>query len=313
MTAGYNSAPAPVAERCGRCGRRSMENGRCGACGHAEELPGRSEIVAPAASALDRIARSRAELLRPFAGPDQLGSPAPVYPLRTPMAVAPRTGSKLFRCSEVRGRVLIVASAPQEPMDFDPWRWVAIPAWGLLLLAGTMAAAIMVWQAAGFLPALGFAVVSFIVVRYIFSDRLLQTWHFTAALNGRHVVEPMPVVMLRLRQGDDREIQLRLKGHLSGGSVMEGDRVRAVGRWRRGVFHVRILACERTGATVTPRQPKAFGLAMTGSGILLAVALWLYSAGVPWALDQARGAGTSLRNRIPDVPVHQNQTRYFRQ
>ncbi len=209
----------------------------------------------------------------------------------------------LFRGSEISGRVIIIRQAPHEPMDFDPWRWVAIPVWGLLLLITPVAGAIIAWHAAGFLAALGVAAVSLLVLRFIFSDRLLQSWHLTSALNGRHIVEPMPVLMVRLRQWDEREIQLRLKGQLVGGTLMEGDRIRAAGVWRVGVFRVRRISCERTGAEIVPRQPNAFRLAVVGACVLLVVGLWLWLAGLPWVTGQVNGFRSSFSRQIQSRPT----------
>lgn len=203
-----------------------------------------------------------------------------------------------WRRVELSGRAIIVRQAPHEPMDFDPWRWIAIPVWGLVLLISPVAAAIVVWQTSGFLPALGVAAVSLIVLRYLFSDRLLQTWHLTAALNGRHIVEPMPVLMARLRSADEREIQLRLKGHLVGGVLMEGDRIRAMGNYSRGVLKVKHIFCERTGATIVPSQPNARSLAIVGVCVLTAATLWLFCWGIPWAKTQTEGFRTSIQQPV---------------
>jgi hypothetical protein len=195
--------------------------------------------------------------------------------------------------SETSGRVIIARQAPHEPMDFDPWRWVAIPVWGLLLLVSPAAISVIVWWVYGFIPALGVGFVLLVILRYVFSDRLLQTWHLTAALNGRHIVEPMPVLMLRLRQRDGHEVQLRVKGQLDGGTLLEGDRIRATGRWRSGVFRVSSVVCERTGAIISPRQPNALILAVIGSLLLLLTCLWLWLAAYPWVMarfDEARSS-----------------------
>jgi hypothetical protein len=213
------------------------------------------------------------------------------------------------------GRVIIVRQAPHEPMDFDIWRWVAIPVWGLLLLSAPVAIGIMVWQSFGLLPALGVAGLSLIVFRFIFSDRLLQSWYLTAALNGRHIVEPMPVLMARLRHADGREIQLRLKGHLRGGTLMEGDRVSVRGVWKRGSFQVGSLSCERTGASIEPIQPNARTLAMIGSALLLFECAWLVFIGVPWITAQYDQMQREIKSTIPSEVAPsffpKTQTQYF--
>ncbi|HPA16168.1 MAG TPA: hypothetical protein PLU30_00375 [Verrucomicrobiae bacterium] len=183
-------------------------------------------------------------------------------------------------------------------MDFDPWRWLAIPVWGLILLISPVVGAIWIWQSSGFVPALGIAVGSIVVLRFVFSDRLLQSWHLTAALNGQHVVEPMPVTMVRLRSWEGHEVQLRLKGHKAGGTIFEGDRILATGTWRGGVLRVRLIKCERTGATIIPRQPSAKTLALAGLCVLLAGGAWLSFVGVPWVIGEMGAFRRSIEPRV---------------
>ena len=191
-------------------------------------------------------------------------------------------------------------------MDFDPWRWVAIPVWGIVLLVSPLAMPILVWQSFGMLPGVGIAAGSLLVLRFIFSDRLLQSWHLTAALNGHHIVEPMPVALFRLRLSDNREVQVRLKGQLIGGTVIEGDRIAALGSWRSGVLHARRIQCERTGATIIPRQPCARGLALTGLCALAVAVLWLYLAGVPWVSGEVQSFRSSVQQRVESVKTFPN-------
>jgi hypothetical protein len=265
--------------RCPECGRLAVTAGACSACGQ----------IAPVLKEFEALANVGVSPL--------LTAPLP------PRVEIIETVSR--NDHEVRGRVLIVRQAANEPMDFDPWRWVAIPTWGLVLLLSPFVAGIIAWQTAGFLAATGVLLGAVIVLRFIFSDRLIQSWHLAAALNGRHVVELMPVAMVRLRAADGRELQLRLKGQILGGAVMEGDRIAALGAWRAGVFRVRRIHCERTGAAIVPRQPCARGLALAGLAVLAAGALWLGAVGVPWARSEAEIYRESFHRRMPVIqPIH---------
>lgn len=275
-----------------------MSRGTCSACGFIVPRH-QQEIVASAPSSL---ISPRSFELSSTAGSQQSLTTS-VTDTRRSIRNDPWLG---FAGSETSGRVIIARQAPHEPMDFDPWRWVAIPVWGLLLLASPVAISVIVWWAYGFVAALGVGFVLLLILRYVFSDRLLQSWHLTAALNGRHIVEPMPVLMLRLRQWDGREVQLRVKGQLHGGSLLEGDRIRASGRWRSGVFRVRNVFCERTGAVVTPHQPNAFVLAVIGSVLLLLTSLWLWLAAYPWAmarLDETRSSWSNQLTLPPSIGI----------
>jgi len=275
-----------TAIRCSSCGRRSVIEGLCSECGDESHLPLRAVTALPAES--EELAQSF------FSSESQtLAEIQPPSALALGSSRSKRTGFSAWS-TEVHGRVIIVRQAPHEPMDFDLWRWLAIPVWGLVLLMAPVAMAIIVWRTYGFALALLVAVVSLLVLRFVFSNRLMQSWHLTAALNGHHIVEPMPVLMARLRKTDEREIQLRLKGHLRGGSLMEGDRISATGSWRKGVFRVSAIICERTGASICPCQPNARLLAVIGSSSLLLGVLWLYFAGAPWVNHEMNRVRDSL-------------------
>lgn len=264
--------------RCTECGRRSVIHGACSACGFMMvRTPQEIVTSAPSASVLSR--------------PFELSSTAGGHQSMPLSVSVPRRDILQVRGlvpdgSEIAGRVIIARQAPHEPMDFDPWRWVAIPVWGLFLLVSPIAVSVIVWWTAGFTAAMVVGVILLLILRYLFSNRLLQSWHLTAALNGRHIVEPMPVLMIRLRKSDGSEVQVRVKGQLDGGTLMEGDRIRATGCWRSGAFRVRRVFCERTGAHITPHQPNAFGLAVIGIVCLLLTCLWLWIGAYPWVSNE---------------------------
>ena len=300
-----------TATRCGTCGRMSVVQEVCGACRTRTAAPPR-ELLRPGDSPIPRQAQAPAVFHPvPLSVPGHISPPA-----SRPSSSMVETWARSFSGDQTSGRVIIVRQAPHEPMDFDLWRWAAIPIWALLLLSAPIVIAILVWQSFGLLPALGVAGLSLIVFRFIFSDRLLQTWHLTAAFNGHHIVEPMPVLMARLRHADGREIQLRLKGHLRGGTLMEGDRVSARGAWKRGAFQVRSLSCERTGASIQPNQPNARTLAAIGSALLLFECAWLTFVGVPWVSAKYDRMKRDIESAIPTevAPYRfpETPTRYFK-
>lgn len=272
-----NPATAATAVRCPRCGRKLVSASRCSACG--------VEVTSPATAP---VVRAPASI--PFQPRSGTVTTAPAEPRRA----IPRTVSTPLQehfGGEVSGRVLIVSAPANEPADRDHWKWLAIPAWGLVLLISPVVAGIFTWMAAGLLAAAAVVFICIAVLRYIFSDHLLMSWQFVAALRGRHIVETVPNVAIRLRTADEREVQLRVKGHLSGGGVVEGDRIRALGSWRAGIFHAMRLHCARTGAMIVAIQPNSRVPAIAGLAILFVTFLWLTFAGIPWArarLDHAR-------------------------
>jgi hypothetical protein len=112
----------------------------------------------------------------------------------------------------------------------------------------------------------------------------------------------MPVTLLRVREEDGNERQLRLKGEMIGLPI-EGDRIVARGAWRRGVLKVRQLECLRTGALLIPLQPCARTTAIIGLLLLGTSALWLVFDAVPrtrTALHQWRETHLQTSPHFPD-------------
>ncbi len=287
--------------RCQKCGRRMGESGKCQSCGNAvpnahrgttQHLAGTLPIQTTSAiQSVSRNELSRTE--RRLSGASILHG--------TPVPLGVTELSPVLPKKSVRGRVLISSQEPTQPADLDLWRWISVPAWGLILFLFPPTAVLAVWQSAGLLAALALGVVFFALLRFVFSGRLMQSWEFVSALHGRHVVEPMPVTMLRIRTGNDREVQLRLKGHLRGGSTVVGDRVAAQGSWRHQVLHVSRLQCERTGASIIPVQPCAFRSAVSGSVVLLSMVVWLSLVGLPWFQQQYGTFSENLHRQLNSV------------
>ncbi len=285
MTGG-NLVPqvAETALRCPTCGRKSVSASHCSACG--------AEVAEPL------IERAHGAVQAPQSGGGILIAPS----RQRGIVAQPRTVLRPAHHQndgEVSGRVLIASAPVNEPADPDHWKWLAVPAWGMMLLITPVVAGIIVWMTAGLLAAAVVVIVCVAVLRFIFSNHLLTSWQFVAALRGQHIVEAVPNVAIRLRMDGDREVQLRVKGRLSGGSLVEGDRIRAAGRWRAGIFHVTQLHCARTGAMLVPIQPNSMVAALSGSTILILTVLWLHVAGVPWVLaklDRVRQVPSRIQN-----------------
>ncbi len=279
MTAG-NRAPqlAETALRCAACGRKTVSAFRCSACG-AEVASPSAPLVESALGAVQATQRSGSILAMPSGKRGIVLSPRTV----------PHPAHYQFG-GEVSGRVLIVSAPVNEPADPDHWKWLAVPAWGLVLLISPLAAGIIVWMTAGLLAAAVAVIVCIAVLRFIFSNHLLTSWQFVAALRGHHIVEAVPNIAIRLRTDRDNEVQLRVKGRLSVGGLVEGDRIRAVGHWRAGIFHVTQFHCARTGAAIVPIQPNSMVSAISGVAILTVTLLWLHVAGVPWVIAKLEHA-----------------------
>lgn len=257
-------------ERCPECGRPAIAAAACAACGF--------ELAAYPAPPVSSAVEVRPRM--PLAIPSP---PAPAVRHPAPVAASSRIDvSGAFRRHSISGRVLLVMPPASEPMDPDPWKWLAVPSWGLILLSSPFVAGMMALQAAGLLAAAVVFLVLAFVLRFLFSSHLIWSWQTVAALRGRHLVEPMPVTMLRVRLGNDREVQLRMKGHTEGGAVGAGDRVEAIGTWRNGVLRVSELHCRRTGAVLRPKQPRALPWLLAAVGILLSLLLWLEASFIPW-------------------------------
>lgn len=298
----------PHVFRCPECGRPKVSAGNCLACGHHEPILADRERLESLESLLPAGESSfpldgfssghfgfseRGNLTATPAAPDS-------FPLDHSRESAARV-MPLQRGEEmVAGRVLYVSPQSHEPMDFDLWRWVAIPVWGLVLLLVPVAGTLTAFLATGPLAAVAVAILLFLTLRFVSSNRLIDSWHLVAALNGRHMVEPMPVQVVRLRQWDGQESQLRFKGIFANGAVMEGDRLEATGRLRNGVLHVSEVRCGRTGARISPQQPNARGFALAGSACLVGMALWILAMGIPLLARQGRDAALpSIQLPVP--------------
>lgn len=254
--------------RCPECGRLSANHFVCGACGH--------ELAGQPAEATITVSPS---LTDPQATEFPLTGGIQYLPELTTRSLSFPT---ISRPGPISGRVLMVMPAAPEPIDPDPWKWIAVPLWCGLLLASPFLGGLFALQAGGWLAAGVVFLVLASLVRVLFSSHLFWSWQTVAALRGRHLVEMMPVVTLRLRVGEDEEVQLRLKGHTEGGAVSAGDRVEATGKWRSGVLRVRELRCLRTGATLRPVQPSAFPWAIAGLVILGLTFVWVRWSFIPW-------------------------------
>lgn len=275
---------AKLLDRCGTCGRKAVNKGQCAACGTRTVD---SAYVEPRTNlgSVPSDDRKRITANREIAGL----TPNPRRELGTWHATVRRVGKIPEANKVLQGRVIMVQQRLVEPPDPDPWKWVAIPAWGLLLFLSPLLAAIATGMASGLVAGVIVFIAVALVLRFIFSNRLYESWQFVAALRGRHVVEPVPLVTFRVRSASGREMQVRMKGYTSSGAVVEGDRVSAEGRWRDGVLRARTVFCQRTGAITRPRQPNAFSLALSGISLLAAASLWLSLIGIPWSSERVSG------------------------
>lgn len=282
--------------RCSHCGRPSASLEVCPSCGNT---------LAKTTVAAETQSNVPAQRQDSASSPLQQPGSAAVSVLYG-TSVPPNTldlPNETLRNS-VSGRVLLALQEPTQPADFDIWRWIAVPAWGLILFLLPPTVVLAVWQSAGLMAALVVGTVFFFLMRFIFSGHLLQSWELISALHGRHVVEPMPVTMLRVRTAGDHEVQVRLKGHLRGGSTTVGDRVIAEGFWRHRVLHAARLRCERTGAFIFPIQPCALRSAVSGSIILTTMVFWLAVAGIPWVQAQYSTFTNTVQSHVNAATQH---------
>jgi hypothetical protein len=124
-------------DRCGNCGRKAVNNDRCGACGHQHKpASGTSTLASNDAIAPLSSLGGLAPVLR--LKPTRSITPKVVGPVSSAMAIRHKNG----RNDQVEGRVVIVQQRIVEPPDPDLWKWVAIPAWGLVLFLAPVLAAL---------------------------------------------------------------------------------------------------------------------------------------------------------------------------
>jgi hypothetical protein len=186
----------------------------------------------------------------------------------------PRSSTPHVRDGDLIGRVIMMEPPHQEKPDFDWCKFVTKLLWFLLLAAFPFLLLHAVLVKLGALPALLAVAAMIYLLRFITPSNLLSMLYLNAALNPlrRRETELVPVRYLRIRDDDEVEWMVRVKGNFEHGNLSTDDLVSLWGRWRGGTLFVRRGYNHRTRSRIGIQHSYSWiGLALTLAMILLVV------------------------------------------
>lgn len=202
----------------------------------------------------------------------------PQFPLTVPSLSMPQRSTASELQGDLVGRVILMESAYQEKPDFDWYRFFTKLLWFLLLLASPLLLLHAVLVKLGALPALLVVAGMIYLLCFITPNNLLSMLHLHAILSPfrRQETEMVPVRYFRVRDDDETEWMVRMKGKISLGNISADDLVSLWGRWRGGTLFVKRGYNHRTRSRVQMQDSYSWiGLALTVVFILsLVVYFW---------------------------------------
>ncbi|MCX6925397.1 MAG: hypothetical protein NT154_19635 [Verrucomicrobia bacterium] len=178
----------------------------------------------------------------------------------------------------MNGHVIIAEPAYQERADFDWYRLFTRILWFSLLVVSPIIILRGLLVQFGALPALLAFIGVLFLLRFLTPTNLFMLLQLSWLLNpaGRREAELVPVRYFRVRQEDDSEVLVRMKGIVAHGNISQDDRVSLWGNWRRGNFQAQRGFNHRTESWVELRPSYSrLSFAVT---VLLIVTLfcWFY-------------------------------------
>ena len=169
-----------------------------------------------------------------------IGAPIMTKPNRQPPPTAPQREAGSRPKSDLTGRVIMMEAPHQEKPDFDWYRFFTKLMWFLLLVASPFLLLHAVLVKLGALPALLAVAGMIYLLRFITPTSLLSLLHLHAVLSPfrRQERELVPVRYFRVRDDDEIEWMVRVKGDFRLGNITTDDLVSLRGRWRGGTLFV---------------------------------------------------------------------------
>lgn len=193
-------------------------------------------------------------------------------------AAAPATAPKVPKLpGDLVGRVILVEPPYQERPDFDWFQLFTKILWLMLLVASPFLLLYGLLVFGGVLPAILALLAMGYLVRFLKPANLLPLLHLHAILSPsrRSEIETVPVRNLRVRDDDDVEWMVRMKGQITLGNVATDDLVSLWGRWRGGTLSVTHGYNHRTRSDIQVEQSGSWlGFALTLAFILFLVAVF---------------------------------------
>lgn len=170
-----------------------------------------------------------------------LGNPTINKPCDHTLPASPEPQTKSIPRGELTGRVILMESPHQERLDFDWYRFSTKLMWFMLLVASPFLFLHAILVKLGALPALLAVAGMIYLLRFITPSNLLSMLYMNAALNPlrRQERDMVPVRYFRVRDDEEREWMVRVKGNFRLGNISTDDLVSLWGRWRGGTLFVK--------------------------------------------------------------------------
>lgn len=263
--------PQPPVVRCPECGLKTPSDASsCEICSAA--LP--QHLVAAGSNV--PVPSGAAEPW-PWEVPDTTASA-----IHRPRAVAPPAITSPPRNPSLHGdlvgRVILMEAPYQEKPDFDWCKFSTKALWFLLLVASPILLLHVVLTKLGALPLILAVVGVFFLLRFITPSNLFALWRLHAVLTPfkRQDQEMVPVRYLRVRDDNEDEWTVRMKGNMCLGNVSPDDLVSLWGYWRGGTLFVKRGYNHRTRSQIAFQNSYSWiGLVVT-LGIILFLFCWFY-------------------------------------
>ena len=178
----------------------------------------------------------------------------------------------------VNGRVIIAEPAHQEQPDFDWYRLFTRILWLLLLVILPLVILRGVLQYLGGLPALLTFVGFLFLLRFVSPTNLFMVMQLSQRLNPapQGAMELVPVRYFRVRQDDDSEVLVRVKGVFTHGNIGQDDLVSLWGAWRQGTFQAGRGYNHRSRSWVELRRSYSRIVFAITLVVVLSLSCWFY-------------------------------------
>lgn len=185
---------------------------------------------------------------------------------------------KRVASADLTGRVIAAEPVVHEQPDFDWCKLVTRLLWFLLLVVSPFVLLRTVLVHLGALPVV-FAIVGFLfLLRFFSPSNILSLLHVHMLLNPlrRNEAEQVPVRYFRVRDAQEREWVVRMKGQVNGGNIAPDDLISAWGRWRSGTLSLTRAYNHRTQSYASVRSSQSWIMLTVTVGVILFLGIYFY-------------------------------------
>jgi len=206
-----------------------------------------------------------------------VSSDAAPPPARTSSVLA-QTEDKRVANAALSGRVIAAEPVIHEHPDFDWCKLSTRLLWFLLLVVSPFILLRTVLVHLGALPAI-FAVIGLLFLLRFFSPaNLFSLIQLNYLLNPlrRNEVEQVPVRYFRVRDSNEREWIVRMKGQIDGGNIAPDDLISAWGKWRSGALDLCRAYNHRTQSYVFVRTSQSWMMLVATVGLMAFLGIYFY-------------------------------------